>query len=380
MAVTVNWDGLRELAGFNAEKGRAISVYVCLDPSVTPTPADANARVRSLLDEGGKSAGATRPDLTHDQRQALRSDFERIRHFFEQDFARNGAHGFALFASGLDNFWSPLALTESVADGIKVGRQLYLAPLVPLVGRGEGAIVCVAGRERGQLYRLRAGRLEEIADQSEEQPRRHDQGGLSQARLQRHIDHLAEEHLRKVADELDRRVRQLRAQRVVVVASEETRAELEPLLGSEVRHAVIGWTQAEAHAGPPELLEAAAPVLERWRGEREREAVERWSEEAGRNGRAVSGWGDTLEAASDGRIDLLLFREGVDHQGWQCPACGRGGVDRGTCPLDGTLMEESDVGLDLAVHQTLSHGGTVWAVRNHDDLEPAEGVGALLRY
>ncbi len=43
-------------------------------------------------------------------------------------------------------------------------------------------------------------------------------------------------------------------------------------------------------------------------------------------------------------------------------------------------MEESDVGLDLAVHQTLAHGGTVWAVRQHDDLEPVEGVGALLRY
>ncbi len=131
-----------------------------------PTPADAHARVRSLLDEGEKSIGATGPDLTHDQRQALRADFERIRRYFEQDFERNGAHGFALFASGLDNFWSPLALTEAVPDGIKVGRELYLTPLVPLVGRGEGVIVCVAGRERGQLYRLRAGRLEEIADQS----------------------------------------------------------------------------------------------------------------------------------------------------------------------------------------------------------------------
>ena len=37
-------------------------------------------------------------------------------------------------------------------------------------------------------------------------------------------------------------------------------------------------------------------------------------------------------------------------------------------------------GLDLAVHQTLVHGGRVWAVRHREDLRPVEGIGALLRY
>ena len=43
-------------------------------------------------------------------------------------------------------------------------------------------------------------------------------------------------------------------------------------------------------------------------------------------------------------------------------------------------MEGSDNGLDLAVHQTLGHGGRVWALRSRQDLEPVEGIGALLRY
>ena len=53
-------------------------------------------------------------------------------------------------------------------------------------------------------------------------------------------------------------------------------------------------------------------------------------------------------------------------------------VDR--CPLDGTSLEPHEGGLDLAVHQTLAHGGTVWAVRSGQDLQPVEGIGALLRY
>src|SRR3954453_2637253 len=120
VAATVSWDGLRELAGFRAEKGCAISVYVCLDPSVAPTVQDGQTRGRSLLDEGGKSDGASRTDRTHDQRPALKAAFERIRRYFVEDFTRNGTRGVAVFASSLDNFWSPYPLAEAVPDGVKV--------------------------------------------------------------------------------------------------------------------------------------------------------------------------------------------------------------------------------------------------------------------
>jgi hypothetical protein len=43
-------------------------------------------------------------------------------------------------------------------------------------------------------------------------------------------------------------------------------------------------------------------------------------------------------------------------------------------------MEPRDDGLDVAVHQTLAHGGTVCVIRRHQDLDPVEGIAALLRY
>jgi peptide chain release factor subunit 1 len=380
MARTVTWDELRGLAGFEAEKGCAISVYLDLDPSVSPTAGDAATRLNSLLDEGARADGANRRDLSHDQRQGLRTDFERIRRYFDTEFNRDGARGLAIFCAGLDNVWRPLPLTETVADDIRIGHRLYLAPLVPLVGRGEGALVVVVSRELGHFYRLQAGRLEDVADHFDEQPRRHDQGGWSQARFQRHVDTLAHEHLRTVAEELDRLVRRLRGPRVVVVASEDTWAEFSGQLAQETKSAVAGVAHAEAHAPPAELLEVATPVLERWRAARETEVVERWREEAGRDGRAAAGWAETLEAASDGRVELLLFQEGVSHAARRCPACGRVAADESKCPLDGTQMDDSREGLDLAVHQTLTRGGTVWAVRHRRDLDPVEGIGALLRY
>src|SRR5919201_1320276 len=333
MAATVSWDGLRELAGFRAEKGCAISVYVDLDPTVAPTAADASSRINPLIHEGELSA-ETAHELSHEQREALRRDLGRIRDFFEAEFDRDGSRAVVVFCAGLDNAWRTLPLADPVTDKIAVGREFYLAPLVPLVGRGDGALIAVVGRER----------------------------------------------LKVVAEQLDRRVRRLQSPRIVIVTTEETRADLEDILSHEVKAAIVGWTQAEAHASPAELLQAARPILEEWHAKQEQEAAARWGEESGRGGRATAGWPATLEAASDARIELLLFQNGTERSAYQCPKCGRVSAEGGPCPLDGTQTEERDDGLNLAVHQTLAHGGSVLALRHHQDLEPVEGIGALLRY
>jgi peptide chain release factor subunit 1 len=373
----VNWDRVRELASFRAEHGCAISLFLNLDPSEVPTAGDAQTRMNSLLATAEK---ADRSELTHHQREGLKADFARIERWFDDDFNRDGARGLAIFAAGLDNFWSTVSLTGAVTDVVKVGREFVLAPLIPLVTRADGTIVVVVGREQGQLFRLRAGRLEPIADHTEEQPGQHDQGGWSQARYQRHIEKLVQEHLKEVAEELDRSRKRMRAPKVVLVCAEEMRSELIDELSKEAREALIGFANAEAHASPSELMEAVRPVLEQAQAKDERDVIDRWREEAGRNGRATSGWESTLEAASDGRVEVLLAQEGFDRPAFRCPACGRAAMSGGSCPLDGTRLEPHDAGLDLAVRQTIAHGGAVWAIRHHEDLAPVEGVGALLRY
>lgn len=373
-------DRLRELATLTAERGCAVSFYLDLDPSDTPTAGDAASRVNSLLVEAEKWQDERRDELAHEQKQGLRSDLERIRAYVGGDFDRDGARGLAIFASGLDGIWSSLALLEPVPDRIEIGRGFYLAPLVPLLGRGRGAIVAVVGREQGLLYQLHAGRLQEVVDHTEHQPRRHDQGGRSQSRLQRHLDNRAWEHVRTVVDDLNRLARRLPDAGVVIVCAEELRGDLGELLGQEVQRALAGWTTAEAHASPAELLETVTPILEDWHAGREAATIERWREEAGRNGRATSGWAATLEAVSDARVELLLFQDGVDRQAWRCPQCGRASAGEGECPLDGASMEPYEGGIDLAIHHTLVNGGSLCAVRHHHDLEPVEGIGALLRY
>jgi len=380
VAGMVSWEQLRELAGFRAQTGCAVSIYVNLDPSVAPTPPDVEARVHSVLAHAERQLEERKSHLPREAREALKADLLRIDAWFDDGFERQGARGVAVFAAGLDNFWSTLTIPDPVADAVTIAAELYLTPLARLVGHGEATLVAHVGRERGLVYRLQGSQLMEIADETESVPGRHDQGGWSQARYGRHIDEIVERHWRRVAATLETCVRQLPGARVVLVGAEDMRSDFEDVLSNDVKSRVAGWTAAEAHADPAQLLEAVRPVLEKWWAGREDALLERWREEAGRNGRAAAGWEQTLEAASDGRIELLLVQDGTDAPAFQCPQCGRAQVSNGSCPLDGTTMETREGGLDLALHHTLAHGGTVHVLRERLDLAPVGGVAALLRF
>jgi peptide chain release factor subunit 1 len=381
VAGTITWEQLRELAAFRATNGCAVSLYVGLDPSIVPTAGDLASHTRSLLARAERQLDEQRATFSHDERKALASDLERIHAWFSREFNREGVRGVAVFSAELDDLFLPLQLPWPVEDEARIAKQLYLAPLVRLVGSGDGALVAYVGRERGDVYRLRAGQLIPLADETADVPGRHDQGGWSQARYERHIETIVDRHLRDVADALDRCVRRLRGVRVVLAGPEETRSGFEGLLSPETRAALVGWVAAEAHVDAPRLLEAARPLLDEWRAGREEELLARWREEAARNGRAAAGWEETLQAASDGRVELLLVQDGADRPAFVCPACGRAQAMDGSCALDGTTLQAADTGLDLAVHQTLTHGGTVEVIgEQHRDLEPVGGLAALLRF
>ncbi|HEY3544164.1 MAG TPA: Vms1/Ankzf1 family peptidyl-tRNA hydrolase [Gaiellaceae bacterium] len=380
MAGTISWEQLRELAGFRTAKGCAISLYVDLDPSEAPTPPDVQTKVNSLLAAAERQLDERKSQMARPEREGLKQDLERIAAWFDDGFDRQGVRGLGVFAAGLDNFWATVAVPETVVDEVKISGDLYLAPLARLAGR-DGGLVAFVGRERGHVWQLAGGQLIEIADESTEVQGRHSQGGWSQARYERSVENQVGQHLRDVAATLDGCVRKLRGTRVVLIGSEDIRSEFEALLSNEVESCVAGWASAEAHADGAQVLAAAKPVLDEWWTGREDEVLERWREEAGKNGRAASGWESTLEAASDGRVDLLLVQDGVDQPAYQCPQCGRAQMSDGSCPLDGTTMEPRDGGLDLALHQTLAHGGTVHVIRGERrDLEPVGGVAALLRF
>jgi peptide chain release factor subunit 1 len=369
---------LRELAAFHAENGCAISIYLDFDPSSTPTIPDVEAKVNAVLSRAEKEAEGRSGG--RDCRASLRADLARLRGWWDGEFDRDGARGVAVFASSEHGFFRAVPLAEPAGDAVRIGHELYVAPLAAQPGR-DGSLVAVVSRERGTVYRYEAGRLEEVLDSSEEQPGQHDQGGWSQARYQRHIENLVQQHLKNVGGEIDRTVRSGPRVQLVVVAPEELRGEIEKELSNEVREAVVGWATAEAHATKGDLLEVVRPLLDEARARQDAATLARWQEARGRGERSAAGWKQVLDAASDGRVDVLLLegKSRTARAAWSCPRCGRASADGGRCPLDDARLEETEDGADLALHRVLAHGGSIVTL-GAGALGDSAGIAALLRF
>jgi peptide chain release factor subunit 1 len=376
MASVVTTDVLRDLAAFRAESGCAITIYLDLDPSAMPTIPDVETKINAVLAETEKEA-AQAARGGRDCRLAVRDDLARIREWWDSEFDRDGVRGIAIFASSADGLFRALPLSDGAGDSIHVGPTLYVSPLAAALDR-DGALVAFVSRERGSVYRFEGGRLVEVADESEPQHQQHDQGGWSQARYQRHIDHLVQQHLKAVGGAVEEHGGGP-GLRLVVVGPEEMRGDFEGALSPEARDAVVGWTTAEAHAGPSELVELVRPLLDEARARDDQETLERFEELHGRGERAAAGWKHVLDAASDARVEILLLEEGPAVRAWECPQCGRASADGGSCPLDGTKLAEREDAAGLALHQTLTHGGRVVRL-GAGALGDARGAAAILRY
>jgi peptide chain release factor subunit 1 len=375
MVSTMTNDRVRELAAFRAKNGCAISIYIGLDPSSVPTPSEADTKLNAALAQVERDAG----DRGDECRASVRADLGRIQTWWDDEFDRDGTLSVAIFASSGDGLFRALSLPELVADSVQLGSVLHVVPIAEPFARNDGALVAVVSRERGTVYRVTAGRLHEVVDETDDVPGQHAQGGWSQARYQRHIEQLVKQHLKTIGEELDKRVHRQSQLKLVVVCPEDLRTDFESALSNEGRAALLGWATAEAHAGPDELLSLARPLLDEAQARDEEKTLERWQEEHGRGGRAAAGWKQVLDAASDGRVEVLLLEEGLSKRAWQCPDCGRVSADGGKCPLDGTKLEEQPSGADLALQQTVLHGGTL--VRfGPGALGEAIGIAALLRF
>ena len=262
--------------------------------------------------------------LTHDERTALRADLERVEAELEGAPAAAGARGLAVFASSQAGIFEALRLPVPVDHEPVVADTPYVEPLTSLAD-GEQWAVLLVNRSFARLLAGGRDTLAELALVESEVHGRHDQGGWSQARYQRSVEHDVHEHLKAVAETAARLLRPRRPAGLVLGAPEETLHAAEAALPSDLRGRVAGHITVDVeHASADAVRAAAAEVLDRVAREREDRLLARLKEGLARrdDGRAAAGVADTLLALTEQRVEALLLDEGARAPGVVCPRCG----------------------------------------------------------
>jgi len=367
---------LRRLAHTDTGEGCVLSVYVDLDPREFATAPARQSALTSAADEAAKAVEGR--DLSHDARLRLRADVERIRAYAgAADF--DGTHGLAIFAGGSELF-EALHLPRRVDDGVWVGAAPHVAPLV---GEPDGSW-CVALVNRRDARLLLGGplRLDEAERIADDVPGRHDQGGLSQARYERHIDEQARRHLERVAARVGELRRAGRFDHLLVGGPDEPHAEFCALLDTETAALACGRVSVDFDAASPsDVLAAAGPEMRACEGRQRDGLLERVDEGLGPDGHAAAGVDEVLGCLNEQRVATVLLDDGLGGEAAWCPSCGWLTASAAElCPADGTQLRGGADLVEAIVDRALLQDADVLRLRESDRLAAHGGVAAVLRF
>jgi peptide chain release factor subunit 1 len=359
-----------------------VSLYLDLDPERFATPPARASQIRSLVDRAGRDLDA-RDGLTHDERVSLRADIQRIDEFLTSTQAPfKGARALAVFCSGQAGLFEVLKLSRPTEARVAIGSTPFVAPLVAALEARRWLIALVSRRD-GRVLEGPADGLREGARLEDFIHGKHEQGGWSQANYERSIEKDTEDHLRRVAEEVNRLWRTERFHRLAAGGPAEIVPRFEAHLAGDVRPHLSAERVAVdlSSATEEQVRRAVAKLVAEDHKRSERDALDRLEAGIGAGGRGAGGPFDTLAALNERRVRTLLLEPAFDMPGARCPSCGLLMLEGdGRCPADGSALEEVEHLREALVESALAQGAEVMVVQHYPDLGPLRGIGALLRF
>jgi peptide subunit release factor 1 (eRF1) len=341
---------MRRVAEVESANAPVLSVYLDLAPAGDePSMRPANVVLRRRLSD----VEATYPAHSS-ARQSLDEDRTRLEALLKDDevVSQPGVAVFACHAAGL---WEVVTSAAPFETRISSGPTADLFGLAELLEDSEAWVVALADTSGCRLFVTRRGSLVERAtlDEEPDEHKRHQQGGWSQARYQRHIDMQDRRFAREAADAIAKLVEQERARHLLLAGEERSLSVLEPELPESVAAMVEHVEHVHFDSPVEEVAAEVAPILAAIREAEETDAADRVVAGVRAGDLGVAGIDTVSRALEWGQVDELVLDDSIE--------------------IDEELKRE-------LVRQAALTGAQVVTIDGHAGLAALGGVGATLRF
>jgi peptide chain release factor subunit 1 len=296
-----------------------------------------------------------------------------------EELDRGDVRGVALFSCSGAGRWEEVTVPRPLPDRAVLDDQPYLLPLEALVETYETFCTVLVDREKARIFPARMGRMREETDVLDDVPGRHDQGGWSQARYQRHIEDHVDRHLGHVAGELLRFFKREGFDHLILGGPDEVLPEFERHLHDYLKRRIVARVNMPMTATMAEVLQRSLEIEEEREARQEREVVERLTAEAAAGRQAVIGIEPVLAALNEARVETLVVPFGASGPGVRCSSCGWLGTSGQPCPVCGNRTEPAADIVESAVAKALRQRSRVETLSDGNGEQPTD-VGALLRF
>ena len=367
---------LDRLAAFTPTPLPVLSLYLDLRP---------NEHGRREFDPFLRKAFAERAAaLQGDARKSFERDVERINSHLAEQLPKS-ATAAALFAcAAADDFFEAVHLDSRIEHHwLFIGSVPHLYPLARVNDQFPRYAALVVDTNSARVFVFSLGASELVQQVTNVKTRGSMAGGWSQARYQRHLENFHEQHLKEVADVLDRTVREEAIDQIVLACDAVTKPTLIAQLPKHLAEKIVDVVALDAGSPAHEIIRETMDVLRVHDADNDVARVEKLIDAWQGSGLGVVGPDATLYALSLGQVEELLIVAAageLSHSQSLPMDTAPGAVDiETTAPatgLDPDLVKLADELVTRAQQQS----ARIRFIEDASLLKDVGGVGAILRF
>ena len=350
------------------------SIYLNTDGQRFPKAGDYEARLDGLLRDVRKQAES----LEDAQRAAVSADCDAISQWVRSEFDRGDVRGLAVFASEGEIFDS-VQVAIGVRNVARVNSRPYVVPLEALLGRHYHMALVIVERDKARIVRYQLGRAWEYQAVASDVHGQHKQGGWSQLRYEKNIEHEVLHHFKDTVEVL----RQLHAETpldALVLAGPHEEAvsfskQLHPYLQQIVHDEPI---TVPPNSSLSDIKDRLREVEQQMVSGRRSHLLQRLAAAQGSAEKAARGLRHVLEATNSKRIEVLFVVEGAGQPGYRS-STGMLALHENEAAAYGEPVEPIEDLIDEVIEEAVRSGSHIELFRDEVRLD-GHPVAALLRF
>ena len=305
----------------------------------------------------------------------------QIESYMENDLQPE-TRGVAIFSCPTEDVFIPLQLPVAVRPELTIGARPHLRQLAALRKQHPRVVLAMIDAKSARLFTLEFGKILRALDLTDpEMPRRHDQGGWSQANMQRHVQDHIDRHHKEVAEIVARMVERNQYEYVILSGQERSLANFRSQLPKKVDEKIIGTLRLDIRSSEDDALSACRTIIEAQQLLELRDRIGELEEAARSAGRGAIGVGPVIDAVNQRRLLRLFVMENASARGWRCTSCGTLGeaIPVG-CPICGEAVNTVELVEEFVAAAHRADADVDFVAGGSALLEEGNGVGALLRF
>ena len=308
--------------------------------------------------------------LKGDEQRNFIHTMEEINEFLQ----KNRTENIAVFASHKNNFLKSISLPVEIDNLLVVDSSPYIRPLARIQDEWESFTLILLSSNYAKIFSVSFGDVEQQKSLSKDIINRHKKGGCSQARFQR----LRKGAIHAFLTEVEEVLEKIADKRIVLAGPGQAKIQFQDMLPKHLSERIVDVIDISID-DEKELLKESIRLISEKEQQESHEAVQQLKEEILKDGLAVYGTEETLQAVKNGQVELLIVEKDYKIKGWICEHCQivkDGSVKE--CPYCGNSISEVDV-----IEEILE-----FAERTDAKIEFTDGeeiadlghIGAILRY